>query len=113
MRLDNVTAEDLAGTHTAVVRSLGRWEAVLGPAIWPAKLVKQGVFLLETKPELVLGVLLEDNGGVVAEVVRVGLAIRHVGFAHDEDVVTLTEGVRVESDGAKIDVRVVAGRLAR
>lgn len=112
VRLDNVTAEDLASAYTAVVWALRGGEAVLGPAIGPAKLVEEGVFLLETEPELVLGVGLEDNGGVVAEVVRVGLAIRHVGLAHDEDVVTQTEGVREEVDGAEVDIGVFARRLA-
>lgn len=57
--------------------------------------------------------LLEDDGGIVAEVVCVGLAIRHVGLAHDQDVVAQTEGVRVEGNGAEVDVGVVTGRLAR
>jgi hypothetical protein len=111
--LDDVTAEDLAGTYTAVVWTLGRGETVLGPAIGPAKLVEKSVFLLETEPELGGRVLLEDEGGVVAEVVCVGLAIRHVRLAHDQDVVTQTEGVGVEGNGAEVDIRVVARRLAR
>ena len=111
--LDDVTAEDLAGSYTAVVGALRSREAVLGPAVWPAELVEESVLLLETEPELVLLVLLEDNGGVVAEVVRVGAAIRHVGFAHDEDVVAQTEGVGVVRDGAEVDIGVVTGRLTR
>lgn len=111
--LDNVTAEDLAGTDTAVVRALRGGEAVLGPSVGPAKLVEKGVLLLQTEPEAVLLVLLEDDGGVVAEVVGVGRAIRHVRLAHDQDVVAQTEGVGVVCNGAEVDVRVVAGRLAR
>ena len=113
MRLDNVAAEDLASAHTAVVGTLGSREAVLGPAVGPAKLVEQRVFLLETEPEAVLGVLVEYYGRVVAEVVCVGRTVRHVRLAHDEDVVAQTEGVRVVCDGAEVDVGVVAGRLAR
>jgi hypothetical protein len=61
----------------------------------------------------VLLVLLEDDGGVVAEVVCVRAAIRHVCLAHDEDVVAETEGVGVVCDGAEVDIGVVTGRLAR
>lgn len=110
--LDDVTAEDLAGADTAVVWALGSRETVLGPAIWPTELVKEGVFLLETEPELGLGVLLEDDGGVVAEVVCVGAAVGHVGLAHDEDIVTQTEGIGVEGNRAEVDIRVVTRRLA-
>jgi hypothetical protein len=61
----------------------------------------------------VLGVLLEDDGSVVTEVVCVGAAVRHVGLAHDEDVVAQTERVGVVGNGAEVDIGVVAGRLAR
>jgi hypothetical protein len=111
--LDDVTAEDLAGAYTAVVGALRSRETVLGPAIGPAKLVEKSVLLLETEPEVVCLVLLEDDGGVVAEVVRVGLAVRHVGLAHDEDVVAEAEGAGVICDRAEVDIRVATGRLAR
>lgn len=111
--LDDVTAEDLAGSYTAVVRALRSGETVLGPAVWPAELVEKSVLLLETEPELVLLVLLEDDSGIVTEVVGVGATIRHVGLAHDKDIVAETEGVGVVRNGAKVHIRVVAGRLAR
>lgn len=111
--LDDVAAEDLAGTHAAVVWALRGREAVLGPAIRPALSVEEGVLLLQTEPETVLLVLVHDHGGIVAEVVLVGRAVGHVRLAHDQDVVTQTEGVRVHGDGAKVDIRVVAGSLAR
>ncbi len=110
--LDNVSAEDFAGTYTTVVWALGSGESVLGPAIWPAKFVEKGVFLLKTEPELVCGVLLEDDGSVVAEVVCVGLAIRHVRLAHDKNVVTLSEWIGVVGDRTEVDIRVFAGCLA-
>lgn len=110
--LDNVTAEDLAGTHTAVVRTLGRRETVLGPAIRPALEVEEGVLLLEAEPELVLLVGLHQEGGIVAEVVGVRLAVGIVGLADDEDVVAQAEGVRIEGGRAEVDIRVVAGCLA-
>lgn len=111
--LDDVTAEDLAGTYTAVVGTLRSREAVLGPAIGPAELVEKSVLLLETEPELVLLVRVEDDSCIVTEVVRVGRAVRHVGLAHDQDIVAETEGVGVECDRAEVDIRVVAGSLTR
>lgn len=110
--LDDVTAEDLASTNTAVVWALGSRETALGPAIWPAVDVEKSVFLLETEPELVSGVLLEQEIGVVTEVVCVWLAVRSPGLAHHDDVVTQAEGVLVESDGAEVDIRVVSWGLA-
>jgi len=47
----------------------------------------------------------------VAEVVGVGLAVGHVGVAHDEDVVAAAEGVGVDGAGAEVDVGVVAWGL--
>jgi hypothetical protein len=44
-------------------------------------------------------------------VVLVGASIGIPGLAEDEDVVTLAEGVGVESNGAKVDIGVVTGGL--
>lgn len=86
--IDDIAAEDLAGADTAVVWALGGRETVLGPAIRPALEVEECVFLLKTEPELVLLVCFEQNIGVAAEVVGVGLAISSPGLAHDNDIVT-------------------------
>jgi hypothetical protein len=110
--LDNVTAVDLAGTNTAVVWTLGAREATPRPAEWPAFAVEKSVFLLETEPDLVLLVGLQHDFGVVAEIVGVGLAVRHPALAHDEDVVAQTHWVRVEGFGAEVDIRIVARSLA-
>lgn len=111
--VDDVAAEDLAGADTAVVGALGPGEAVLGPAIGPAVDVEERVLLLEAEPKLLRGVRLHKDVGVAAEVIRVGLAVGAPRLAHDEDVVTETERVRVEGDGAEVDIGIVAGRLAR
>jgi len=112
MRLDDIAAEDLAGAVAAVVGSLRGREAVPGPAVRPARRVEQRVLLLQPEPKLLRGVLLHQHGSVVAEVVGVGLAVRHPRLAQDEDVVAEAEGVRVHGDGAEVDVGVVARRLA-
>jgi len=68
--------------------------------------------LLQAEPEAVRRVLLHKGGGVMAEVVSVGFAVRHPGLAHDENVVTETERVRVHGDWSEVDIGVVARGLA-
>ena len=110
--LDNVTAVDLASTDTTVVRTLGTGETATGPAIRPAIGTEKGVLLLQTEPELLLGVGLHQAGGIVAVVELVWASIGVPGLAEDEDVVTLAEGVGEDSDGAEVDIGVVTGGLA-
>lgn len=110
--LDEITAEDSAGTDTTVVGALRSGESVLGPAERPAVDIEEGVLLLETEPEALASVGLHQESSVVTEVEGVGLAIRHPGLAHDEDVGSAAEGVVVDSNGAKVDIRVVARGLA-
>ena len=46
MRLDEISGIYLAGSHTAIVWSLGSWETSLGPTIRPSVKTKKSVFLL-------------------------------------------------------------------
>ena len=110
--LDDVSAEDLAGTVATVVGALRSRETVPGPAVGPSVCVEEGVFLLKTEPELLLGVGLHQKSGIVAEVELVGSAVGHPGLAHDEDVVAEPPGIGVVGDGAEVDIGVVAGGLA-
>ena len=59
-----------------------------------------------------LGVLLHQHGGVVAVVVRIGLAVGHPALTHDEDVVAKAERIGVHCNGAKVDIGVVTRGLA-
>lgn len=52
--LDEVAGEDLAGTDTTVVGTLGRGVAALGPLERPAVRVEERVLLLKTEPGDVL-----------------------------------------------------------
>jgi hypothetical protein len=110
--LDDVTGDDLAGADTTVVWALRSWEAVLGPAIWPAISAEESVLLLETEPITLILVLLHDNSGVVTEVVGVWLSIGHPSLGHDKDVVAQSNGIWVECDGAEVDIGVVTWSLA-
>lgn len=111
MGLDDVTAVDLAGSDTAVVRALGTGETTLGPPVGPAIGTEKSVFLFQTEPELLLGVGLHQAVGIVAVVELVGGSIRVPGLAEDEDVVTQTEGIGEDGDGAQVDIGVVTGGL--
>ncbi|KAI3479577.1 hypothetical protein L1887_58390 [Cichorium endivia] len=86
--LDEVTGEDLAGTGTAVVGTLGAGETALGPA----------------RPG-------HDLVALVAVVRLVGGAVVVVALGENNDVVTATEGVGVVGGGAEVDIRVAAGGL--
>jgi hypothetical protein len=81
--LDNISAVDLASSNTTVVRTLRAWETTLGPAVWPAIGAEKGVFLLQTKPELMVGIGLHKPSTVVAEVELVWRAICIPGLAED------------------------------
>ena len=109
--LDEIAAEDSTGTDTTVVRTLRSGESVLGPAERPAVDIEEGVLLLETEPEAFASVGLHQESSVVTEVEGVGLAIRHPGLAHDEDVGLAAERVIEDGNRAKVDIRVVARGL--
>jgi hypothetical protein len=110
--LDDVTAVDLAGTDTTVVRTLSTGETTTGPAVGPAISAEESVLLLEAEPELLLGVGLHQAGGIVTVVELVGASIGIPGLAENEDIVTLAEGVGEDGDGAEVDIGVVTGGLA-
>lgn len=98
-------------TSTAVVRALRTRESSLWPAKWCAIHVKEGVFLLKTKPGPSLLGLLHDLVRVVAEVGLVGSAIIVVALRKDEDVVAATERVFEDGSGTEVDVGVSSGSL--
>lgn len=111
MSLDNVAAEDFASANTTVVGSLRCWVATLGPAIWPAIWAKDGVFLLQTKPWLVLGIGLHQPHRLMTVVVLVGGSIGIPRLSHDQDVVATSERIGKNCNRADVDVGVVARRL--
>jgi hypothetical protein len=102
--LDDVTAVDLAGTHTAVVWALGTGETVDGPAIWSIRHIEESVFLLETEPWLVVLVRLHELGALVAVVELVGGSIGIPALGHDQDIGGATEGIGEDSAGAEVDI---------
>lgn len=110
--LDDVTAVDLAGTDTAVVRALGTGETTTGPAVGPSIGTEQSVLLFQTEPELLLGVGLHQASSLVAVVELVRAAIGIPGLTQDQNVVALAERVGEDRAGAEVDIGVVTGSLA-
>lgn len=102
--LDDITAVDLAGTDTTVVRALGTGETALGPAVGPTIGAEKGVFLFKTEPEFLLGMRFHQAVAVVTVVELVGAAIGVPGLTENKDVVATAEGIGVESTGAKVDI---------
>jgi hypothetical protein len=111
--LDDVSADDLTSTDTTVVRTLGRREAVLGPAVWVVIHIEEGVLLLQTEPWLVLGVGLHELGTLVAVVVLVRGAIGHPRLGENENVGYAAHRIGEDGNRPQVDIRVVAGGLVR
>jgi hypothetical protein len=109
--LDNVTAEDLAGADTTVVRALGAREAAHRPAVGPTVHVEEGILLLEAEPRLLLLVVRGELIAFVAVVVGVRRAVGIPALTDHQDVRGQTEGVWEDRHRAQVDVRVVARGL--
>ena len=54
MGFDDVTAVDFSSADTTVIWALGTRETALGPAVGPSAMIEESVFLLETKPKVVV-----------------------------------------------------------
>lgn len=104
MSLNDISAVDLAGSYTTIVWSLRPWETLLGPAIRSAIKTKKGVFLLETKPWLLLGIGLHEAGAVMSVVELIGGAIVVPTLAEHENVIATTEWIGVDFDRSEVDI---------
>ena len=102
--LDDISAVDLASSYATVVWSLRTWETLLGPAIRSAVKTKEGVFLLQTKPWLLLSIGLHEPGAVMTVVELVGCAIVVPTLAEYENVVAATERVGKDFHRSEVDV---------
>jgi hypothetical protein len=106
--LDDVTAEDLAGTNTAVVWALWSGETVDWPSVWSVGHIKKGVFLLKTEPWLVFLVGLHELSSLVAVVELVWGSVGVPALAENEDVWGAADWVMEDGNGSEVDIRVVA-----
>ena len=111
IHLHNITAVDFVGSDTTVVGTLGSREPILRPTQGMAISIKQSVLLLHPKPgRLILG-LLHDLAAQLAVVGGGGSLVVLVGLAHHHDVVSTSEGIRVDLAGVEVGVGVAALRL--
>jgi hypothetical protein len=110
--LDNVAAVDSASANTAVVWTLRTRVSVLGPAVWPAIKAEEGVLLLKTKPDFVLGIRFHQPCSLMAVVEFVWCSIRIPGLAHDQDILAQADRIIVHCNGSDVDIGVFARGLA-
>jgi hypothetical protein len=110
---DNVTAVDLAGTHTTVVGTLSARVTSLRPTIWPAVRTEKSVFLLQAEPKVLIGISLHQLRGFITIIELIGRSVRVPSLAENKDVIAKTEGVREHGDRTDVDIGVFTGCLAR
>jgi len=109
--LDEITGKDLAGSDSAVVRTLRGGEPTLGPTVRLTIRVEQGVLLLETEPGLVLLGQVHVLLAQVPVVVGGGGTVGEVTSTEDQDVVSSTERIREDGTGPQKDVGIMTGSL--
>lgn len=110
MSVSDRATEAHIGTNTAIVRSLGTWVTIVGPSEGLlrelGRLLEESVLLLDTVPCL-LGFdlwIIPDIHGKMSEVcvrwheILPGIVLPSECLAHDDDVVTSSEGIPEESD---------------
>jgi len=102
--LDDIAGIDFAGSDAAVVWTLWTGETTLRPAVGSIEGVKEGVFLFETEPRVMVLELFHQFVAFGAVVEFVGGAVRVVAFCEDEHVVPTSEGVRIHGNGFEVDI---------
>ena len=121
MGISNDPSKAIVGAYRAVVRTLGTWVAIVGPAEGPRGELclcsDEGVLLLDAEPRLLIQAGVEDFLGVNSEVcigwfeILASAVCPFVGLRHDNDVVALSEWVSEVRDRSHDDLRVVSGGL--
>lgn len=111
MSLNNISAEDFAGTNTTVVWTLWTWETSNWPSVWFVKHVEKSVLLLKTEPRLVGSVRLHQLGTLMTVVVLVWGSIWIPALSDNQDVWGTAEWIWVDCNRSKVNIRVVAWGL--
>lgn len=113
MSLSQGAAIDRLRTDTAVERTLGGGETTSRPAKDMAVVTKHGVLLLEAEQRsLSLDLVVDDGLELVTGVGLVGKALRVQDLAHDEHIVSTTDGIGAHIDRVQDAIRVVTLSLA-
>jgi len=119
--ISNNSSEAVVGTDRAIVRALRSWVTIVGPSERPGRELSlssdEGVFLLDSKPWLLVGSGVENFLGGGSEVgvgggkFSAGAISPLVGLGHDDDMVSTSEGISVVGDGLHDDLGVVSVSL--
>ena len=114
MGISNYPSEAIIGAYRAVVRTLGTWVAIMGPAKRPSGEFclgsDQSVLLLDAEPRLLIQTCVEDFLGVNSKVcigwfeILASAVCPFVGLCHNNYVVSLSEWVSEVSDRSHNDL---------
>jgi len=114
--VSNAATKGSVGTDRAVVGSLSSRVTIVGPSEGIASEFgrggKESIFLFNSVPGELLKIRVPNLVGEVSEVsvsgdeLLVGGVFPHVGLTEDHDVVSLSEGIAVVSDGLEVNLRV-------
>lgn len=86
-------------------------ETASRPAVRSVIAAEKGIFLLETKPGLIVRICVHYLHAVVTEVVLVGSAIGVPALSENDDVGRAAERIGVNGARAEVDIRVVTRSL--
>jgi hypothetical protein len=109
--LNNISAEDFAGAHTAVVWTLRTGETVGWPSVRPIGEIEERVLLLETEPRLVNFVGVHELGTLGAVVELIWSSIWVPTFGQDQNIWSTTEWIWEDGDRSEVNIRVFARSL--
>jgi hypothetical protein len=104
--LDNISAVDVVGSNSAVVRALGSGITLLGPSVRVAINVEHGPFLLHAEPWLLVLDFFHDSGARSSVVSTSWLLVGVEDFGKDEDVRSSSEGIWEDSNRLEVAIRV-------
>lgn len=106
MGINDIATIDFVSSNAAIVGSLWAGETILGPSQWSAIDVQKGVFLFNAEPWLFSGAFVHHFQAVLTVIALGGLAVVGIGFAQYQNVVLATEGILIDGNWMKVQVRV-------
>ena len=105
---DDITTEHTIGADSAIVRTLGAGETILGPSEGVIVGIEKSPLLFHAEPGMLISGSVHGIETLVTVVSFGGLLVVLVGFAHDKFVVAETEGIFVEGNWVEVHVTVAA-----
>ena len=112
MGLNHIPSVNFVGSNSAIVGSLGSGESIFRPSERMQVLIQQSVFLLNAKPRFLILGLDHDFIASLAVIGLSGQLIVLVSFAHDQLVVSQTEGIPIKGHRVQVHIGVATFSLA-